>query len=95
MEHSQRKSFEIAAQKDGIKGFRLTEFNENKRLVRAVDHDQYYPVYYMETFLEDKSIIGFNMASNRECFSALELARDIGKPVATECIMLAQEQENQ
>jgi PAS domain S-box-containing protein len=95
VEHSQRKLFESAARKDGIKGFRFTELGENKNFVSAVHNDQYYPVYYMETYSVYEQDYGFNVASSRERLFALELARDTGRPVATERIMLESKQDNQ
>ncbi len=50
-----------------------------------------FPVYFIEPFQGNEAMIGFDMASNPECFSALERACDTGQMTATEQIPLVEE----
>ena len=53
----------------------------------------YYPVAYIEPLGENRKAIGFDVGSSPVRLAALELARDTGRPTATERIVLVQDGE--
>ena len=91
--HSQRSAYERAAQQDGFTDFQFTERNSEDQMVRAAQRAEYFPVYFVEPYAGNEAALGFDLASNPDRLSALELARDKGQPVATAPINLVQKSD--
>jgi signal transduction histidine kinase/DNA-binding NarL/FixJ family response regulator len=72
-------------------GFSIYERDAQGGRRPAGDRDRHYPVWFIEPVAENGKAIGFDVGSNPERLAALELARDTGRPAATERIMLVQE----
>jgi len=81
-------------QDEGFLDFRLTEKNEYGELVDIRNRPEYYPVYYLEPYLGNEKVHGFDLASNPTRFKALSMARDTGRSIATERINLIQAKQN-
>jgi signal transduction histidine kinase len=79
----QRAAFEEQAVADGLFGFRFTERNGLGNMVRAWDRPEHYPVFYVEPFEQNETSLGLDLAADKEERQILNLARDIGGPVAT------------
>ena len=92
---SDRENYEKLAQEEGLTGFRITEREIQGKMVPAGARDEYFPVYYVEPLNENKSAVGFDLASNSARLKALQKARDSGKIIASSRITLVQETENQ
>ena len=92
--HSQRSTYEEAARQDGFTDFQFTERNSEGQMVRAAQRAEYFPVYFVEPYSGNEAALGFDLASNPDRLSALELARDKGKAVATEPITLVQKSDH-
>ena len=90
-----REKYEDAARPAGLKGFEIKEKITGGKLIRAGDRPEYFPVYFVEPMRGNEAALGFDLASNQERLSALEKARDTGKPAATERITLVQETGNE
>jgi signal transduction histidine kinase len=88
---NERERAEQRAQKDGVDGFQITERQEQGSMIRAGQRDEYYPVYFIEPFKENKLALGFNLVSHPKRREALYIARDSGEAQATERIILVQE----
>ncbi|MDA0745179.1 MAG: CHASE domain-containing protein [bacterium] len=92
---SKRAQYEEDAHRTGSLDFRFTERNAQGEIIRAGHRDEYFPVYHMVPLAGNESSLGFDLASNPARQTALALARDLGRPVATSPITLVQETGNQ
>ena len=93
--HAERRAYELAAEVDGLVGFRIMERSPEGEMVPASDRDEYFPVYYVVPMEENEAAVGFDLGSNEARLEALNLARDTGEAVATEPITLVQEMGQQ
>ena len=91
---SERETFEKAARNNGLETFQFTERNREGQMVTAGGRDVYYPVFYVEPYRSNESILGFDLGSNSFQLEALNRARNSGKQVATGLIPLVQGMEN-
>jgi len=87
----QRTRFEAAVREEGFDSFQITEFT-NKRITRATDRSDYYPVDYIEPYTGNETAHGYDIASNNKRLLALENVRESGKGIATERISLVQDE---
>ena len=87
----QRLIYEKASQYEGFQNFQITERNTEKKLIRATRRPEYVVVHYIEPFKENKTALGFDIASNGKCLKSIQQARDSGKIVVTEKNTLVQE----
>src|SRR5262245_932708 len=92
---SERANYEQAARQDGLSNFQVTEQSREGQLVRAAQRAEYIPVYYLETVRGTGRALGFDTASDPTRREALDLARDTGKPTATDPLTLIQDSEGQ
>ena len=92
--HSERVKYESEL-KHEFPEFEFTERQEQGRMVRAADRQEYYPVYYVEPLIGNEAAFGFDLASNNTRLKALEKSRNLGIPQATASITLVQEKETQ
>ncbi len=81
------------ARKAGLSEFLLTEVNKQGVLVRVKPRHEYYPVFFVEPFQNNRSALGFDLASERKRRKALEQARDLGLDVATPPLSLVQSKD--
>jgi two-component system sensor kinase FixL len=92
---NQRVKFENLAKKDGITSFKITERLKQGVMVRAGTRPEYYPVFFIDPFEGNKAAHGFDLASNPIRFKSIKESRDSGKILATEKIVLVQEEKKQ
>ena len=85
---AERITYEQAARRDGLSNFRITEQNPQGQTVPAARRAEYIPVYYLESFRRSGRALGFDAASDPTRLEALNRARDIGKPTATDRLAL-------
>lgn len=76
-------------------GFHMTELTDRGELIPATEQDEYYPVVYISPFERNRKALGLNLAANPQRRAALQLARQLKRPVATAPIILVQETEDQ
>jgi len=88
----ERNRFETEAHQAGFSDFRITERNTEGELVVANEREEYFPVYYVEPYESNKRALGFDLASSQVRREALELARDSGKMIISERIVLVQDE---
>ncbi len=89
----QRSHFEEQGKKERNEAFFIFERDGKGNRLPAGERDVYYPVQYIEPMGENIKAIGFDVGFNRVRLAALEQARDKGKPVATERVVLVQDGE--
>ncbi len=88
--YQEREAYEQAARQDGFTNFEITELDINKQIQRAKARKEYFPVYFVEPYEGNETVLGFDLASNSSRLEALQLARDTGKAIATVPITLVQ-----
>ena len=92
---AQREMYEAAARQDGFPNFEITGRDDQGKIVRAAQHDEYFPVYFVEPYQGNEIALGYDLASNQIRREALERARDTGEMIATARITLVQETASQ
>lgn len=86
----ERGVFEAQARAEGLDGYQITELASERRVTRADARPEYVAVRYIEPEDLNRSAVGFDVASDPIRLSALSLARDSDRPVATGCVRLIQ-----
>ena len=89
--HDQRADFSAAAREEGLQGFRISEFDDNKNKIPAQQRDEYVVAYYLEPMAGNEQALGYDIASEETRREALNLARDSGQAATTRWIRLVQE----
>ncbi|MBU2648947.1 CHASE domain-containing protein [bacterium] len=92
---NQRRIYEEAGRKEGFQGFQFTEKGAGGKVVPAATRPEYVVVYYIEPLKGNRAALGFDIASNPQRLRTIEKARDSGKIVVTEKIILVQDKEEQ
>lgn len=92
---SERPAYEQAARLDGYAQFRITQRKTQGQMVSAKEHEEYFPVYYVEPYQGNEIALGFDLSSNPIRRQALESARHGGQMTATARITLVQETGSQ
>ncbi|WCJ59531.1 CHASE domain-containing protein [Fontisphaera persica] len=87
--HAQRQSIERLPPRLN-RGFRILQLNTNGLPVTAEVRPEYFPVFYIEPFWENRFLRGLDHYAEPSRRAAMELARDTDTPVATPWIRLAQ-----
>ena len=90
-----RGDYEKQGEKDGLYGFGFTEKDTLGNIVPARERDEYYPVYYVEPFEGNQTILGFDLASSRDGRRILDRARDTGQMIAAQQVALVQADDDQ
>lgn len=91
---SQRAAFEESARQDAYPDFQIVERPAQGTLMPAPVRDEYFPVYYVEPYQGDESIVGFDLASDLTYVNAMDKARDTGQKAATRHYSPVKESEN-
>ncbi len=92
---TQREVYERSARIDGFRDFQITERQEQGKMIRAGEREEYFPVYFAEPHKGNEIALGYDLASNPIRKAALEKSRDTGQMIATARITLVQETRNQ
>lgn len=90
-----RTAFEQQARNEWLTDFRIRERTPDGTLTTAPDRPGYYPVFYVEPLAGNEKAVGYDLASDKDRYSALEQARLTGSPASTGRITLVQEKGNQ
>jgi len=85
------ETYAVAARKDGIADFQMTEHTPQGQVVRAARRDVYYPLFYVEPLLSNPTLLGFNLGSDPAWLTALQKAISTGEIVASPWTNLAQD----
>ncbi|MEW6981261.1 CHASE domain-containing protein [Colwelliaceae bacterium 6471] len=90
---TERKNVELSAQLDGLTDFAFKELSTDGSLISAPTREFYYPVLYIYPAAENKNALGLNLAANDARYKTLMQASRQRKPIATEPLVLAQNQD--
>lgn len=88
---TERAKYEEDARKEGMQDFKITEKTDQGHMAPVKRRGEYFPVYFVEPYQGNEAAVGFDLASNPKRLAALNKARDTGRNIATERIMLVQE----
>jgi CHASE1-domain containing sensor protein len=94
VKHSERASFESAAQKELVTNFTFTEENPQGEMVAARKRDVYYPVYFVEPLKGNETALGFDLSTHPQRLRAINKARDTGAFIASGIVELVQSQQH-
>lgn len=82
---ARRASHERAVRGDGLSEYEITRRDGAAPVVRDVDRDVYYPITFIEPCQNNRSLLGFNLGSNRACRAAIDRAMATGRKAAAIC----------
>jgi len=85
---SERTKFEEAARAQGLSDFCIKELDSKGQMSIAARRPEYFPIYYVELFAQNRFLMGFDEASDAVRRQAMEKAGDMAKPFATGRIRL-------
>jgi diguanylate cyclase (GGDEF)-like protein len=94
IENNQRSNYEIQHQLVHPE-FEIIERGQDGEMVRALERDEYFPVYFVEPFTGNEAAFGFDLASNPKRLEALISSRESGMLVTTASINLVQDTTSQ
>jgi signal transduction histidine kinase/sensor domain CHASE-containing protein len=93
--HSRRATFESDLRREGRVPGRITELDSQNKLVTSAVRREYVVVQYIEPYLKNKEVLGYDVASSALRRQALTRARETGEPTCTRPIRLIQTPEGQ
>ncbi len=73
-----RSAYEAEAKKDGLFDFQVVERHDGV-VVAAGERETYFPVFYLEPFQGNESMVGLDLSTESDEFAALMQARDTGQ----------------
>jgi len=94
VKHSERASFESAAQKELVTNFTFTEKDPQGEMFAARKHDVYYPVYFVEPLKGNETALGFDLSTHPQRLRAIQEARDTGVFITSGIVKLVQGQQH-
>ncbi len=87
---AERQEFEQAVRRDGLKDFQFVQLDRQGYIIPAATKSEYFPIYYLEPEAANRRALGFELASSKLRFAALEEAANTGQGVATAPMQLVQ-----
>lgn len=93
--HEERAEWEAHMQSSGYNDFQFTERHVSGDMIPARKRSEYFPILYIYPYAENMAAHGLDLGFESSRLKALQLARQLRKPVSTAPIYLAQETENQ
>jgi PAS domain S-box-containing protein len=87
---NKRAEYEVAAQTQGFVGFHFLQQDANGAMVTATERPEYFPVYYLEPFVGNEILSGYDLSANPLRVAELETARDSGQMVMSGLISFPQ-----
>lgn len=91
---SDRATFEASQQPD-IAGFVIRQLGASGALEVAADRKEYYPVTYVEPLADNGAAVGYDLASDADRATTIDMAMATGNVTATAPIRLVQERGEQ
>ncbi len=88
--HLQRQQFEAEMKATGYPQYQLTELDTAQNIVVAAVREEYFPVAYVEPYLGNEQVLGYDAASNMARMAGLAQARDSGAVAMTAPLELIQ-----
>ena len=92
---SEREAFEKNMRLEGYSNFQITERDADKKLIRAGNRPEYYPVAIIEPFKGNEKAAGYDIHSDAIRHEAIDRAIDNDALALTAKIILVQEKNKQ
>ncbi|MCM2320322.1 MAG: PAS domain S-box protein [Pseudomonas sp.] len=86
---AQRAEFEAAVARSGFPGYRIAELDSHGRLQPAAQRDEYFPILFSEPLAASRRVLGLDHAFELLRRQAMAEARDNGRAIASDLILLA------
>jgi PAS domain S-box-containing protein len=86
-----RSACEASAVRDGLIGFQITERDRFGALVPAARRAEYFPLRYVEPCQSNVATLGFDLATDPACRTAMQCGRDTGELSLTSAVALSDE----
>ncbi|MBY0429711.1 MAG: CHASE domain-containing protein, partial [Rhodospirillales bacterium] len=83
-----RSAIEHSARGDGLGAFQIIERGRGGTLVPAGQRSEYFPVLYVEPYVENETALGLDLSLQPTYRAAMDAARDSGRAVASAPVML-------
>lgn len=93
VEKNERRKYEEEAIEQGFRGFQIFDSKENGAKKLSSDRSVYYPVYYMEPYINNEHALGYDLGSSEKRLNAMMLAARKDRSVLSEKIKLVQQEE--
>jgi len=81
--HDERNVYERSTQAAGVDGFKFLSRGPNDSFVTREKSEEYYPIFYIEPFKGNESLLGFDLSTQKDFFKYLVESQNTGKPLAT------------
>lgn len=78
-----RNKFETAARQDGLPDFAIFEWSALGEKVAVAKRSEYFPIYYADPSIGDRSELGLDVGASPEVLPILNHARDSGRITAS------------
>lgn len=85
----QRDALEEQMRQEGYREFEIAELYAQKQKAHAASQSEYFPILFIEPWIENKAQLGYDLASDPFQHAAMEQARRINGPSATGRMQLA------
>jgi len=95
VKESEKRNFERNIHKSIDPNFRIYQQDQNGKPIAVEIRSEYFPVLYINPWIENEVALGYDLGSNQQRRVALEKSRESGEISATGRIKLVQEQKNQ
>jgi PAS domain S-box-containing protein len=90
-----RSKFELERKNELGSNFVIKEKSSEGKMINARIKDEYFPIDFIEPFIENEAVLGFDLSSNETRFSTLNEAKSKNKMTASPKIKLVQEEAKQ
>jgi len=91
----ERTNFEASVRAEGFSDFQIVERQILGDMTPARNRVEHFPVSFVEPYIGNEVALGFDLASSPARLASLREARDSGRAVATQRVVLVQEIEDQ
>ncbi len=84
--NDERNEYERSTQAGGIDGFKFLSRGPKDAFVTRGRAKEYFPIFYIEPFKGNESLLGFDLSTQKDFFKYLVESQNTGKPLATQKI---------
>ncbi len=90
---AQRDKYEVAARREGMEKFQVTEYDSKGKTAKASRRAEYFPVYYIDPYSTNESLVGRDLAAKETTRNALQQACDYNQISVSQPTMLGTGQD--
>ncbi|NVN93924.1 MAG: PAS domain S-box protein [Bacteroidetes bacterium] len=90
----EKPNFELIAHKEALSDFKIWQKDATGKKIPVKKRDVYYPIWYIEPFLGNELLAGYDLSSDSIAMKTLEKAKNNGMTLASDPIILPAKKEN-